>query len=143
MTEAFLTIGFFAVPVLAGAIVEQRKAEKERMVQEIDCILEQEKQKKFRWGMAYEKNVSNNVCLIQSVSRWLRRLHGMQKWLDKFFKQEEPTIPRPLYSLEQENQILHDMVREIAEQRNEYRIENQRLRDEIAWLKQKLESRYE
>ncbi|MFH6626344.1 hypothetical protein QE530_07265 [Streptococcus suis] len=67
----------------------------------------------------------------------------MQKWLDKFFKQEEPAIPRPLYSLEQENQILHDMVREIAGQRNEYRIENQRLRDEIAWLKQKLESRYE
>ncbi|HEM3523212.1 TPA: hypothetical protein U1B43_000119 [Streptococcus suis] len=67
----------------------------------------------------------------------------MQKWLAKFFKQEEPAIPRPLYSLEQENQILHDMVREIAEQRNEYRIENQRLRDEIAWLKQKLESRHE
>ncbi|HEL2407052.1 TPA: hypothetical protein TZS96_001937 [Streptococcus suis] len=56
----------------------------------------------------------------------------MQKWLDKLFKQEKPAIPRPLYSLEQENQLLHDMVREIAEQRNEYRIENQRLRDEIA-----------
>ncbi|HFR3584345.1 TPA: hypothetical protein ACHVCZ_000202 [Streptococcus suis] len=67
----------------------------------------------------------------------------MQKWLDKLFKQEKPAIPRPLYTLEQENQLLHDMVREIAEQRNEYRIENQRLRDEIAWLKQKLESRHE
>ncbi|WP_105116362.1 hypothetical protein [Streptococcus suis] len=64
----------------------------------------------------------------------------MQKWLAKFFKQEEPAIPRPLYSLEQENQILHDMVREIAEQRNEYRIENQRLRDEVARLKRELES---
>ncbi|MGO0040502.1 hypothetical protein ACTJ5V_11430 [Streptococcus suis] len=64
----------------------------------------------------------------------------MQKWLDKFFKQEEPAIPRPLYSLEQENQILHDMVREIAEQRNIYRIENQRLRDEIAMLERELES---
>ncbi|HEM3537340.1 TPA: hypothetical protein U1B35_001017 [Streptococcus suis] len=63
----------------------------------------------------------------------------MQKWLAKFFKQEEPVIPRPLYSLEQENQILHDMVREIAEQRNEYRIENQRLRDEVAMLKRELE----
>lgn len=63
----------------------------------------------------------------------------MQKWLAKFLKQE-PAIPRPLYSLEQENQILHDMVREIAEQRNEYRIENQRLRDEIARLKRELES---
>ncbi|HEL2048842.1 TPA: hypothetical protein TY419_000409 [Streptococcus suis] len=64
----------------------------------------------------------------------------MQKWLANFFKQEEPAIPRPLYSLEQENKILHDMVREIAEQRNEYRIENQRLRDEVARLKRELES---
>ncbi|MGU7877928.1 hypothetical protein ACS6ZA_10715 [Streptococcus suis] len=63
----------------------------------------------------------------------------MQKWLDKLFKQEESAIPRPLYSLEQENQILHDMVREIAEQRNEYRIENQRLRDENAMLRRILE----
>ncbi|HEL1698388.1 hypothetical protein [Streptococcus suis] len=64
----------------------------------------------------------------------------MQKWLDKLFKQEKPAIPRPLYTLEQENQLLHDMVRESAEQRNEYRIENQRLRDEIARLKRELES---
>ncbi|HEM3582090.1 TPA: hypothetical protein U1B90_001762 [Streptococcus suis] len=64
----------------------------------------------------------------------------MQKWLDKLFKQEKPAIPRPLYTLEQENQTLHDMVHEIAEQRNEYRIENQRLRDEIARLKRELES---
>lgn len=67
----------------------------------------------------------------------------MQKWLAKFFKQqEEPATPRPLYSLEQENQILHDMVREIAEQRNTYRLENQRLRDENAMLKRIIE-RYE
>ncbi|HEM4704296.1 TPA: hypothetical protein U1022_002032 [Streptococcus suis] len=64
----------------------------------------------------------------------------MQKWLANFFKQEKPAIPRPLYTLEQENLLLHDMVREIAEQRNEYRIENQRLRDEIARLKRELES---
>ncbi|MBO4128004.1 hypothetical protein [Streptococcus suis] len=64
----------------------------------------------------------------------------MQKWLDKLFKQEKPAIPRPLYSLEQENQILHDMVRDIAEQRNEYRIENQRLRDENARMRRELES---
>ncbi|HEL1703525.1 TPA: hypothetical protein TXT45_002167 [Streptococcus suis] len=63
----------------------------------------------------------------------------MQKWLDKLFKQEKPAIPRPLYTLEQENQILHDMVREIAEQRNEYRIKNQRLRDENAVLRRILE----
>ncbi|AGF87524.1 hypothetical protein [Streptococcus suis] len=64
----------------------------------------------------------------------------MQKWLAKFFKQEKPAIPRPLYTLEQENQLLHDMARDIAEQRNEYRIENQRLRDENAMLKRELES---
>ncbi|MFM0775797.1 hypothetical protein P7J64_09890 [Streptococcus suis] len=63
----------------------------------------------------------------------------MQKWLDKLFKQEKTAIPRPLYTLEQENQILHDTVREIAEQRNEYRIENQRLRDENAMLRRILE----
>ncbi|MHC3599953.1 hypothetical protein ACYKNY_08565 [Streptococcus suis] len=65
----------------------------------------------------------------------------MQKWLDKLFKQEESAIPRPLYSLEQENQILHDMVREIAEQRNEYRIENQRLRDKVAELENRKDFR--
>ncbi len=34
----------------------------------------------------------------------------MKDWLDKLFKQEKLAIPRPLYTLEQENQILHDMV---------------------------------
>ncbi|HFR3158938.1 hypothetical protein F6P71_10960 [Streptococcus suis] len=63
----------------------------------------------------------------------------MQKWLVNFLKQEKPAIPRPLYTLEQENQLLHDMVRDIAEQRNEYRIENQRLRDENERLRRILE----
>ncbi|HEL2048843.1 TPA: hypothetical protein TY419_000410 [Streptococcus suis] len=55
MTEAIFTLSIFALPMLVGALAEQQKAEKERMVQEIDCILEQEKQKNFRWGMTYEK----------------------------------------------------------------------------------------
>ncbi|HEM4083035.1 TPA: hypothetical protein U1W60_000440 [Streptococcus suis] len=63
----------------------------------------------------------------------------MQEWLDKLFEREKLAIPRPLYSLEQENQLLHDMVRDIAEQRNEYRIENQRLRDENERLRRILE----
>ncbi|NQI43998.1 hypothetical protein HO607_03095 [Streptococcus suis] len=63
----------------------------------------------------------------------------MLRWLTKSVKREVPAILRPLYSLEQEKQILHDMVREIAEQRNEYRIENQRLRDENDTLKRMLE----
>ncbi|HEM6028543.1 hypothetical protein HO554_02485 [Streptococcus suis] len=63
----------------------------------------------------------------------------MREWLDELFKQEKLAIPRPLYTLEQENQILHDMVRDIAEQRNEYRIENQQLRDENERLRRILE----
>ncbi|HFR3659991.1 TPA: hypothetical protein ACHVIQ_000897 [Streptococcus suis] len=63
----------------------------------------------------------------------------MREWLDELFKQEKLAIPRPLYTLEQENQILHDMVRDIAEQRNEYRIENQQLRDENERLRRIIE----
>lgn len=61
----------------------------------------------------------------------------MQKWFPNFLKQE-PAIPRPLYSLERENELLHDMVREIAEQRNTYRLENQRLRDKVAELEMRI-----
>ena len=66
----------------------------------------------------------------------------MQKWLPNFLNQES-TIPRPLYSLERENEILHDMVRRIAEERNTYRIENQRLMDEIARLKREIGDKHE
>lgn len=61
----------------------------------------------------------------------------MQEQLTKLLKQEQ-NIPRPLYSLEQENELLHDMVKEIAAERNAYRIENQRLMDEIARLRRKV-----
>lgn len=64
----------------------------------------------------------------------------MLGWFEKLFK-EEPAIPRPLYSLEQENEILHDMVREIALERNAYRINNQLLSDENARLRRELESK--
>ena len=58
----------------------------------------------------------------------------MQERLNKFLKQE-PTIPRPLYLLERENDWLHNMVRKISAERNTYRIENQRLMDEVARLR--------
>ena len=61
----------------------------------------------------------------------------MQERLTKFLKQEQ-TIPRPLYSLERENEILHDMVRKISASRNIYRIENQLLKDEIARLRREV-----
>ncbi|HEM3538381.1 TPA: hypothetical protein U1B35_002110 [Streptococcus suis] len=62
----------------------------------------------------------------------------MQEWFAKFLKQE-PAVHRPLYSLERENELLHDMVRKIAMERNTYRIENQRLRDENERLRRILE----
>ena len=66
----------------------------------------------------------------------------MQEWLTKFLKQE-PDIPRPLYSLEQENEILHDMVQKISAERNTYRVENQRLMDEIARLRREVGDKHE
>ena len=66
----------------------------------------------------------------------------MQEWLTKFLKQET-TIPRPLYSPEQENELLHDMVRKIAVERNTYRIENQRLMDDIARLRREVGDKHE
>ena len=66
----------------------------------------------------------------------------MQKWLPNFLKQES-TIPRSLYSLEQENELLHDMVRKIAVERNTYRIENQRLMDDIARLRREVGDKHE
>ena len=41
MTEAVFTLGIFAVPVLAGAIVEQRKLEKQRKEREAKLLREQ------------------------------------------------------------------------------------------------------
>lgn len=66
----------------------------------------------------------------------------MQEWLTKFLKQET-AIPRPLYSLEQENELLHDMVRKISVEHNTYRIENQRLMDEIARLRREVDNKHE
>ena len=58
MTEAILTIGIFAVPVLAVAIIEQRKMEKQRRKQ----IREMEQIIQFKHGMAYR-----DECFKQSV----------------------------------------------------------------------------
>ena len=55
MTEAILTVGIFAVPVLAVAIIEQRKKELERKKR----IREMEE---FKCGMAYR-----DECFKQSI----------------------------------------------------------------------------
>ena len=62
MTEAIFTLGIFAVPVLAGAIVEQRKLEVERRKRELTLIRETERINQFRHGMAYR-----DECLKQRV----------------------------------------------------------------------------
>ena len=58
MTEAILTIGIFAVPILTVAIIEQRKLEKQRRKQ----IREMEQIIQFKHGMAYR-----DECFKQSV----------------------------------------------------------------------------
>ena len=58
MTEAILTVGIFAVPMLAVAIIEQRKMELERRKQ----IREMEQLIQFKHGMAYR-----DECFKQSV----------------------------------------------------------------------------
>ena len=58
MTEAILTLGIFAVPILAVAIIEQRKRESERRKR----IREMEQLIQFKHGMAYR-----DECFKQSV----------------------------------------------------------------------------
>lgn len=58
MTEAILTVGIFAVPMLVGAVIEQRKTEEERRKR----IRETEQLIHFKHGMAYR-----DECFKQSV----------------------------------------------------------------------------
>ena len=53
MTEAILTIGIFAVPILAVAIIEQRKMEAESRKRELALMREMEQIIQFKHGMAY------------------------------------------------------------------------------------------
>lgn len=62
MTEAILTLGIFAVPVLAVAIIEQRKMEAERKKHELVLLRETEQLIQFKHGMAYR-----DECFKQSV----------------------------------------------------------------------------
>ena len=62
MTEAILTIGIFAVPVLTVAIIEQRKMEKQHKERELVLLRETEQLIQFKHGMAYR-----DECFKQSV----------------------------------------------------------------------------
>ena len=62
MTEAIFTLGIFAVPILAVAVIEQRKMEAERRKREIALLRETEQIIQFKHGMAYR-----DECMKQSV----------------------------------------------------------------------------
>ena len=62
MTEAILALGVFAVPILAVAIIEQRKRELKRRKHELALMREMEQLIQFKHGMAYR-----DECFKQSV----------------------------------------------------------------------------
>ncbi|MCB2890391.1 hypothetical protein JXX11_00530 [Streptococcus suis] len=68
MTEAILTLSIFAVPVLVGAIVEQRKAEKKRMCEEFEEIRRRDYLYDFKAGMGYQ-----STCDIEKARNGLKR----------------------------------------------------------------------
>ena len=62
MTEAILTLGVFAVPILAVAIIEQRRRELKRRKRELVLMRETEQIIQFKHGIAYR-----DECFKQSV----------------------------------------------------------------------------
>ena len=81
MTEAILALGVFAVPILAVAIIEQRKRELERRKRELVLLRETEQLTQFKHGMAYR-----DECLKQSV------LNAERQQVDKEEKQYARTV---------------------------------------------------
>lgn len=68
MTEAILSLSIFAVPMLAAAIVEQRKAEKRRMREEFEEIRRRDYLYGFKAGMGYQ-----STCDIEKARNGLKR----------------------------------------------------------------------
>ncbi|MCQ9243308.1 hypothetical protein [Streptococcus suis] len=68
MTEALLSLSIFAVPVLVGAIVEQRKIEKKRMREEFEEIRRRDYLYGFKAGMGYQ-----STCDIEKARNGLKR----------------------------------------------------------------------
>ena len=81
MTEAILTVGIFAVPILAVAIIEQCKIESERRKSELALICEMEQIIQFKHGMAYR-----DECMKRSV------LNTERQQVDKEEKQYARTV---------------------------------------------------
>ncbi|HEL2487458.1 TPA: hypothetical protein TZY63_001342 [Streptococcus suis] len=68
MTEAILTLGIFAVPILTAAVVEQRKIEKKRMREEFEEIRRRDYLYGFKAGMGYQ-----STCDIEKARNGLKR----------------------------------------------------------------------
>ncbi|HEM2779924.1 TPA: hypothetical protein U0618_000684 [Streptococcus suis] len=68
MTEAILTLGIFALPMLAVGIVEQRKAEKKRMCEEFEEIRRRDYLYGFKAGMGYQ-----STCDIEKARNGLKQ----------------------------------------------------------------------
>lgn len=68
MTEAILTFGLFAVPLLAVGVAEQRKAEKRRMREEFEEIRRRDYLYGFKAGMGYQ-----SVCNKETARNGLKR----------------------------------------------------------------------
>lgn len=62
MTEAILTLGVFAVPIMVVAVIEQRKRELERRKRELALLRETDQLIQFKHAMAYR-----DECFKQSV----------------------------------------------------------------------------
>ncbi|AGF87468.1 hypothetical protein [Streptococcus suis] len=72
MTEAILTLGIFAAPMLAVAVLEQRKAEKERKHREIALLLETELEK-LRYKTWAQAEQYYKTCRKESMKNSLKR----------------------------------------------------------------------
>ncbi|CYW55189.1 TPA: hypothetical protein U1673_001103 [Streptococcus suis] len=68
MTEAILTLGIFAVPILTAAVVEQRKIEKKQMREEFEEIRRRDYLYGFKAGMGYQ-----STCDIEKARNGLKR----------------------------------------------------------------------
>lgn len=68
MTEALLSLSIFAVPLLAVAVLEQRKAEKRRMRKEFEKIRRRDYLYGFKAGMGYQR-----TCDIEKTRNGLKR----------------------------------------------------------------------
>ncbi|HFU3947125.1 TPA: hypothetical protein ACGPAJ_001789 [Streptococcus suis] len=84
MTEAIMTLSIFAVPMLAVAIAERRKAEKRRMRKEFEEIRRRDYLYGFKAGMGYQ-----STCDIEKARNGLKR-NGQQ--VDKEWERYAQTI---------------------------------------------------